>query len=79
MRYLIFAIVFLVGCAGRQKCCPPFPPYEPPPPPAPIMLPQDTYIPPVRNKVQKCLKFIVSENYPYNQGPDLRCEMSLKW
>lgn len=90
MRYLIFAIVFLTGCAGK-KCCPPIipekqftpppPTYLPPPPPKlpPVLFPQETFVPPIKTKVEKCFKFIVSENYPYDQAPDLRWEMSWKW
>lgn len=97
MRYLIFAIVFLSGCAGK-KCCPPVvperqfmpppnfvpappPKFIPPPPPLapPVLFPQETFVPPIKARVEKCFKFIVSENYPYDQGPDLRWEMSWKW
>lgn len=70
-KFLVFAI-FLAGCCGKQNCPPPYPP------PYPI-LPPDVIIPPKVSKVEKCFKFIVSENYPYCQGPDLRWEMSWKW
>jgi len=84
MRFLIFAIVFLAGCAGK-KCCPPviiperqfMPPPNFVPAPPPVLFPQETIVPPIKSRVEKCFKFIVSKNYPY--GPDLRWEMSWKW
>ena len=49
-------------------------------PAQPAYFPPETLCPPpCKPKVEKCFKMIVSENYPYDRGPDFRWEMSWKW
>ena len=49
-------------------------------PPQPAYFPPETLCPPPsQTKVEKCFKMIVTEDYPYNKGPDIKCEMSWKW
>ena len=82
LRWMALTAVLLSGCAGK-RCCPPVAPpvfTEPPPPPPPARLfPQDAIVPPVRARVERTFKVMVTERSPYASGPDLGCEMSWKW
>lgn len=76
-RLLLFAAL-LTGCCGKQNCPPP--PIIYPAPSPPLFSPEVIVPEPVRTtRVEKCFKFIVAEDYPYANGPDLKWEMSWKW
>lgn len=81
LRWVVLTAVLSGGCAGK-RCCPPVAPppvFREAPPPAPRLFPQDALVPPVRARVEKCFKVMVTERSPYANGPDLGCEMSWKW